>query len=63
VPQVCLRLPCGRARLQPPRQRQRLPSQLVIILLSSCIDHKPPTTHRRHHHRHKISSCRLPSNS
>jgi hypothetical protein len=55
VPQVCLRLPRGRARLQPPRQRQRLPSQLVIILLSSCIDHKPPTTHRRHHHRHKIS--------
>lgn len=63
VPQVCLRLPRGQARLQSPSQRKRLPSQLAILLLSSCIDHKPPITHRRHHHRHKINSCKLPFSS
>jgi hypothetical protein len=68
VLQVGLWHPRGRARLQSPpqrqRQRQRLPClQLAIILPSSCIDHNPSTTYRHHHHRHKINSCKLPSNS
>ena len=62
--QVGLRLLRGRARLQTPLQRQRLPCpQLAIILPSSCIGHSPPTTHRHHHHRRKINSCKLRSNS